>query len=494
MHRYRYLNYPGQVRVVECIRVPNAIWRVDFGALTLGPSMVLSSSSGEFEMRSSWTYVGVIALVGAAVITGVGCSNSDTGHSAASGGSTGSQGTGGDLSTGGSSATAVNSGTGDRPSIAGAWSVDHSSASSNAGGNSAAGGQTSVGAGGNTAAGGSTGDPITGLQALTWTAVPFADAHCRDGSTTGIGVNTNPASNKLMIYLEGGGACFNAPTCASNPSSFDSASFLASLGSYQQTGGPGIFNRTDSNNPVKDWNFVYVPYCTGDVHAGNNPNGSVDSVGPQQFVGYANIGLFLKRIVPTFGDATQVLLTGASAGGFGATANYIQVAKAFGSTPVYLLDDSGPFMDTAYLPQCLAQTFIQTWSLDKTVLQDCGSDCADTSHTFIDYVKHLARSYPTVPMGLIDSTGDNVITQFFGFGALDCSIYTQVSAATFTAGLQDIRTQLTSYSNFGVYIFPSTDHTTLESSTYFDTRTAANVTLASWIAQLVGGRVTNVGP
>ena len=90
---------------------------------------------------------------------------------------------------------------------------------------------------------------------------------CRDGSSTGFGINPSNASKKLMIFLEGGGACFNAVTCLVNPSAFSGNNYTGSSA--------GIFNRADIANPVKDWNFVDVPYCTGDVHAGNNPNGSV---------------------------------------------------------------------------------------------------------------------------------------------------------------------------------------------------------------------------
>ena len=64
---------------------------------------------------------------------------------------------------------------------------------------------------------------ITGLQPEKWTWVPFADAKCRDGSSTGIAVNPSSGSDKLMIFLQGGGACFNATTCAGNPSSFSAA-------------------------------------------------------------------------------------------------------------------------------------------------------------------------------------------------------------------------------------------------------------------------------
>src|SRR5690348_4731360 len=48
------------------------------------------------------------------------------------------------------------------------------------------------------------GAPIT-TPANQWTWVDFPEALCRDGSSTGIGVRLNPNSNKVAIYLEGGG-------------------------------------------------------------------------------------------------------------------------------------------------------------------------------------------------------------------------------------------------------------------------------------------------
>jgi hypothetical protein len=336
--------------------------------------------------------------------------------------------------------------------------------------------------------------PIDGLEPQTWTWVPFDDAYCRDGSTTGIGVNANPASDKVMIFLEGGGACFNAITCAMNSDSFGVADFAYAFDGTEQNPNPGIFNRNDPNNPVRDWNFVYVPYCTGDVHAGANPDGSIAPLGSQKFVGYTNIDHYLKRIVPTFANATQVLLTGISAGGFGATGNYVQVANAFGSVPVYLIDDSGPYMDSPYVAPCLAQSFAQTWNLQATLLRDCGDDCSDPSHYFIDYQKHLARTYPSVPMGLIESTGDSTIAYFFGFGANDCALAEPLSESTFAAGVQDIRTQMSGYPNFGSFVFLSKDHTTLENAVTFDTRAAGDTKLTTWLTALLAGQVTTVGP
>src|SRR5215831_3475391 len=215
---------------------------------------------------------------------------------------------------------------------------------------------------------------ITGLQPEKWTWVPFADAKCRDGSSTGIAINPHPDSDKLMIFLQGGGACFNAATCADNPSSFSAADFAAldvpACGSQEEVPhgcisvNNGILDRTNPANPVKDWSYVFVPYCTGDVHGGNNPAGTVAGIaGTQQFVGYFNMGLYLARLLPTFPGITRVLLTGVSAGGFGSVAAYGPVSRAFPSAQVDMLDDSGPPMSAPYFAACLQDLQRQTWGL-----------------------------------------------------------------------------------------------------------------------------------
>jgi hypothetical protein len=355
----------------------------------------------------------------------------------------------------------------------------------------------------------------TKMTAMAWSWVPVEGAMCRDGSPTGIGINLNPGSKELMIYLEGGGACYNALTCGMNPSCFGppgaqcsntlGLNFDSRLGT-SASGKDGLFNRTDSANPVKDWNFVYVPFCTGDVHAGNKPDGTVSGVsGTQHFVGYANMTRYLARLAPTFKGLDKVLLTGVSAGGFGAAANYVQTAKAFDPVPVYEIDDSGPPMEDPYLPKCLQQQWVQLWGFDKTVLADCGSDCTDPSNYEIDATIHVAKAYPKIPFGLIDSVDDGTITYFYGFGAQNCSVVlpVQVSAPQYEAGLLDARTKLMAagITNVGGFIFPGTAHTSLGSTTSIKSRVAgageggAGTNLMDWLTTLINnGSVTNVGP
>ena len=42
-----------------------------------------------------------------------------------------------------------------------------------------------------------------------WSYVEVPGTKCLDGDTAGYGIRVRPGSDKLMIYFEGGGACFN---------------------------------------------------------------------------------------------------------------------------------------------------------------------------------------------------------------------------------------------------------------------------------------------
>ncbi len=432
---------------------------------------------------ASWFAIGALCLVPA--LTACGGSSQDGG-----GGSGGSAGTAG-ASTGGSGGSATGGTAGTDAGAAGG-------AGGSTGG--AAGTAGSGGAGGTGGSGGAAGSPATGQPITapdsTWTWVPFAGAHCRDGSTTGIGVNLNSASTKVAIYLEGGGACFNSLTCGQNPKSFSENSFNSRKSSLA-----GIFDRNQAKNPLKDWNYVYVPYCTGDVHAGDKPDGSISGVaGKQQFVGYSNMTQYLDRLVPTFPNATQVLLTGASAGGFGSAANYLQTQKYFASVPVDLLDDSGPPMGSTWITPCLQDQLRTLWGMDGTILKDCGSHCADKSNYLSDLLVYAASKSPKRKLALISSTGDGTIRTFLAFGQNNCSFGT-LSPQQYEQGLLDLRTQLKPYPNFGSYYIgqcsgsnPCTHHTWIGDNSSFYGTTVGGTALSDYVGALVSGSVSNVGP
>jgi hypothetical protein len=340
--------------------------------------------------------------------------------------------------------------------------------------------------------------PLNGIPVnappKAWTWIDVAGAQCRDGSPTGFGFRRNPDSKKLFIYLEGGGACFNGTTCGISLAAFGKGAFDAWKGTVGQT---GVFDPNAAENPLKSWNAVYVPYCTGDIHGGNAVDKDVPGLGTpkhQAFVGYANLGLYLKRLIPTFPELDQVLLTGISAGGFGAAYNYDRVATAFCPTPVALLDDSGPPMSDSYLAPCLQKQWKGLWNLGATLPPGCPECNGANGGGIVNYVPYLRGRWPNAPMGLISATHDSVISTFFGFGSDECSASTPLSGAAYEAGLEELRDDyLSSSPNWGTYYIDSASHTWLLGPGFYTTKVNGKK-LSAWVGELLNGQPSNIGP
>lgn len=314
----------------------------------------------------------------------------------------------------------------------------------------------------------------------TWTWIPAAGAKCRDGSDTGFLLRLQENATEWLIYLEGGGACFNGITCLTNPSSFGEADVADTVSGLDFA----LFDSQDAANPVADWNAIYVPYCTGDVFAGNREGVTVEGAsGTQDFVGFQNIGLYSDLLVERYPDASRVLLTGSSAGGFGALLNFDQVASKFSSAQIDLLDDSGqPMRFGPALAPCLAQQWQDLWDIQfPSACTNCNAD----QDGFFGYADYLVAAYPDSEFALASYTEDEVIRFFYGFGENDCAgAIASLSAQVFSDGVDDIRSGLGSW---GTYYVDGDGHTFLRTGQY-------RGAFATWLGDFLGGTVTDVGP
>ncbi len=336
------------------------------------------------------------------------------------------------------------------------------------------------------------GDPLPPNPPGSWMWVEIPGSKCRHDSDTGIGVRYG-TSDDLVIFFEGGGACFNVATCLLNEgfSSFGPLQFDAwKLG----IGQGGIFDLDADDNPVADWNFIYVPYCTGDVHAGDKDNAGVPGViGAQQFVGYRNVANALEQIVPTFATASHVVVTGQSAGGFGAAFNYDRIAEAWPKAKVTLLDDSGPPFADMYLAPCLQATWRNLWNLNDTIPADCDACFGGDGGGISNLAPYLAEKFPDQHFGLISSLRDTVIRTFFGYGLNNCAggIYT---GPMFEAGLDDLRTDvLGDDPSWASFLISGSSHTFIAGPSYYNT-TVNGTRMVEWLADLLTGNTTHIAP
>jgi hypothetical protein len=273
--------------------------------------------------------------------------------------------------------------------------------------------------------GGGGGTPDAGVPtaitapAETWTWVGFPDAVCGNGEATGLGVNLTTRSTDVFLYLQGGGACWERLTClllntASNlQSGYTRASFEADT--FTRT---TALSRTAATSPFRDMSWVYVPYCTGDVHAGDAVR-AYDSSQPNRLVhhkGGRNMEAYLRRLALTFPGARRIYLSGSSAGAYGAQLNYERVVAAFPAAEVHVLADSGQMVKPS--GSRLAD-WLRAWNLPPP------AGCPACATDFTAYPRYLATQYPARRFALLAYEQDSVLRAFFGYTAADYSVATR---------------------------------------------------------------------
>jgi hypothetical protein len=334
---------------------------------------------------------------------------------------------------------------------------------------------------------GDPGDPLPSAPVGQWLYIELDGMLCRDGSPAGIGIRYHDANDKLALYFEGGGACFNGLTCNLNPSSVDSGKF--SPGPYG-----GIFDSENPENPLADYNFVYFPYCTGDVFFGSKPNSNVPG-GPsnQMFVGHDNVILALERIVDTWPDATVVTALGESGGGFGAASNYDTIASYFPGIDVTLVDDSGPIFRDEYLAPCLQQTFRDVWGIDASLPEDCTGCFGADGGGLWTYLPFIQEKYPNAIKSLISSEADGTISTFYGFGSNDCMALFP-SFPQFEEALYDLRDNALNGDSWASFIKTGNSHTYLSGDETLYGTQSGGVALDQWLTDVLAGNPYHVEP
>lgn len=157
-----------------------------------------------------------------------------------------------------------------------------------------------------------------------WYAIDVETAVSSDGSKWQ-GYFRKGSENKVVLYFYGGGFSVNDDTAA--------RSMDVEGGFYNPRMNTGLNVMTNAikewgignaaqDNLFKDWTFIGVPYCNGDFHAGAGSkeytalDGTVKTI---YYEGYSNYRKLMEIVMNYIDDSPeQLLVTGSSAGGFGA--------------------------------------------------------------------------------------------------------------------------------------------------------------------------------
>jgi hypothetical protein len=201
----------------------------------------------------------------------------------------------------------------------------------------------------------------TGGNSVWQKVVPGGDSECADGSEFAFW-EREADPTKVVFYLDGGGVCFDATSCANT-----------NTGSTTERAGPdydpniagenparegGMFDFTRADNPFLDYSFIYVPLCTADSHLGDvtreySPGLTVEHNG------FVNGTAALNYLAKSYPDASQVVVLGKTAGSVAASIYGGLVADLLPNAQIIVFGaQSGAFPDD---PDLNAEIIGELW-------------------------------------------------------------------------------------------------------------------------------------
>jgi hypothetical protein len=264
-------------------------------------------------------------------------------------------------------------------------------------------------------------------------------------------------ADKTLIILDGGGACWTG-LCPAEPN--------ADTEPYAR----GVASETP-DNPFRDWNVVFAPYCDGSIFWGDNEVLEADG-GIRYQHGRQNLAAALDLAEHHFGDSRQVMLFGFSAGGFGTIPASLQVRLRFPTADLFVVNDSGPGVYNPDQPDVIERR-LEEWKFAQTIPPSCTS--CDAGHAqFSELVGWFLERDPNTRLSILSYYEDAVIGQ--RFNQLDGPAYKALMLHE-TTKLHDAFPKRVQR-----YLLSGTKHVLTEE---LATLSVEGVTLANWMNAMV---------
>ncbi len=280
------------------------------------------------------------------------------------------------------------------------------------------------------------------LPAGQWkTFSPGGDTVCADGSPYAYFVRPGTV-NKLVVDFQGGGACWNGGTCGSPVYQPNVVGAPGTANSQEEV---GLYDHTDARNPVKDWYHVYITYCTADIHLGDSVETYQTSSGPKTINhnGQKNVDAVLDWVEKNFEAPEAILVTGCSAGAYGAALYTPRIAKAYPDADVTELGDSG----AGVIPESFVtgEDGLNRWNIGAALPDEIDLTGGVPATFLADAYVAIGDAYPEVTLAQYNSAFDG--TQIFFYGlqlGVDLTDPTaqQAAAQAWAAGLNTSLTKI----------------------------------------------------
>jgi len=205
-------------------------------------------------------------------------------------------------------------------------------------------------------------------------------------------------SEDLMIFLQGGGACW-FDLCAATPEA-----------------GPGIpevgvLSQDPAISPLAGVSTVYLPYCDGGLFGSDaDVDSDNDGTDDRFHRGLRNLSAGLDVAVRAFPKPRRVVLAGVSAGGYGTLFALSVVRQMYPGVPIEVINDSGIGINRPSDPT-FNQQIIDYWNIGAFFPASC-AEC-NYQGSSADLINWQLTQDPDVRLGMLSYTQDFTIGTFF---------------------------------------------------------------------------------
>lgn len=317
----------------------------------------------------------------------------------------------------------------------------------------------------------------TTVTAADWTMIePGGETLCATGTPFRFHVREGDAS-KVMIFLNGGGACWNGDLCdlGTEPTPYTP---FADMDSNKPELLQGVFERSNQANVFDGWTQVFVPYCTGDAHLGAKDVTYTTTAGEAVTIhhrGKTNVQAALDWVYANRSAPERVFVTGGSAGAIASPYYAGLVADHYPQADVInLADGSGGYRSPAIAG------VLEAWGAFEDVPDWAEFAAVDRAAASTeDFFRVTAARHPDVQLARFDNVDDEVQQSFLGLLGSQVPVRDLLAANN-----ADLARDIPGIVTFAA---PGKEHTALRFPMFYTTVTGG-VRLSDWVRDLAEGK------
>jgi hypothetical protein len=308
--------------------------------------------------------------------------------------------------------------------------------------------------------------------------------------------------NKLLVYYEGGGACWEQLTCSIPVCDATVKTDAGSGSDNPNFSTSGFASYTNPSNPFHDWNVVFISYCSCDIHFGDASQNysNTDPMNPVHIEhrGFQNARVVEKWAREHFVNPDQVFVTGSSAGAYGAWFHAPLLHETWPASHFQVLADAG----NGVVTQDFIDNFFPNWNFIGNIPPEFPeiADIITNGGGIPQYTEFVANRFPQTRWAHYATAYDGGQGGQTGFYNIMLHNNNPVNAVTWWQGscqFNDVMVQqatdtyndihATTADNYRYYIGTGSRHTMWGSNKVYTDTTGGVPLLVDWVNAMLDG-------